>query len=115
MTREGSSIPPTPATPSHTHTPSQSESQHSEDGASAKRCKGKRRQRHHKGDKLTDGNTPDAGKSGSPSKGRRFMSVKQMMEQGSLVAKQLFGGQGSEGSEVNMNRFMQRTGKVGSC
>jgi hypothetical protein len=42
------------------------------------------------------------------------MSVKQMMEQGSPMAKQLFGGQGSEGPEVNMNRFMQRTGKVGS-
>ncbi|KAK7093416.1 hypothetical protein V1264_007176 [Littorina saxatilis] len=63
------------------------------------------------------------GTPGSSCKQRRFMSVKDVMDQGSSVAKKLFsekgagpgeeGGEpGGEGSGVNFDRFMQRTGKV---
>ena len=49
------------------------------------------------------------------------MSVKEARDQGSPVVKRLFDTEGCEGKEkaaeagaVNIDRFMQRTGKVGS-
>ena len=73
-----------------------------------------------RGARPKDGGT---GNAGSASKARRFKSVKEVTEEGSPVVRKLFAADSaglrreedkSEGGAVNMDRFIQRTGKVGS-